>query len=271
MADIADKFITEKWGYTGNLNEDDFIRGQLYDRDWGLTRNDHGSNPEIEDLSIYLEYHAMFYAANFLLEKEPLLKTDSWDSWEYWLGSEANAFDGFWLSDLRDPIPLELQYWKSGIDKFDKEWRDNISDEFFDEKIGLISKEENKWLIVCGGTTKHIGVNEESMSVRSCLVSNKGADALLRALQTTKDSYDYAIPYEEVNYDDEYSYDDKTIDENGFSLKGWLLDVRSEYEGLDKHDPIFNGTSKGFIKFGKTVHSHFDIEYDVLHLSLIHI
>lgn len=265
VADVADKFITEKWGYTGDCLDDDYLRGQLYERDWDKMYRRHGTNPEIEDLESYFEYHAMFCAANFLLEKEPLLKTDSWDSWEYWLDSEANAFNSFWSSDLGAPIPLESQYWENEIDKFDKEWRDNIADEYFDEKIGFISDEENKWLIVCGGTTKHIGVNEESMNVQSCLVSNKGGDALLRALQTTKDSYDYAIPYKEVNYDDEYSYDKKTIDENGFSLKGWLLDVTSEYEGLDIHDPLFKGTSKGYLKFGKTTHSYFDIEYDTLY------
>lgn len=264
VADVGDKFITEKWGYTGDCLDDDYLREQLYERDWSKIDRRHGTNPEIEDLESYFEYHAMFCSANFLLEKEPLLKTDSWDSWEYWLDSEANAFDDFWLSDIRDPIPLESQYWKSKIDKFDKDWRDNLADEYFDEKIGFINDDENKRLIVCGGTTKHIGVNEETMNIWSCLVSNKGADALLRALQTTKDSNDYAIPYEEVDYD-EYSYDDKTIDENGFSLKGWLLDVTSKYEGLDKHDPLFNGSSKGFIQFGKTVHSCFDIEYDVLY------
>lgn len=260
VADVADKFITEKWGYTGDCLNDDYIRGQLYEIDWSKMYRRHSNNPEIEDLKSYFEYHAMFCSANFLLEKEPLLKTESWDSWEYWLNSEANAFDDFWLSDLRDPIPLESQYWKSEIDKFDKEWRDNIADGYFDEKIGFISDEECKWLIVCGGITKNIGVNQESMSVQSCLVSNKGANALLRALQTTKDSHDYAIPYEEENF----IYNDKTIDEDGFTLKGWLIDIRSEYEGLDEHDFLFNGTSKGFIKFGKIVHSYFDIEYDAL-------
>lgn len=265
VVDVADKFITERWGYTGNCLDDDYLRDQFYERDWSKMFKSHGTNPEIEDLESYFEYHAMFCSANFLLEKEPLLKTDSWDSWDYWLDSECNAFDNFWLADLRNPTPLELQYWKIGIDQFDKNWRDCIPDEYFDETIGLLSNEENKWLIVYGGTTKHIGINEESISIQSCLVSNKGANALLRALQTTKDSYNYAIPYEEVNEDCEYGYDNKTIDENGFSLKGWLMNLTTEYEGLDIHDSLFNGSSKGYVKFGKTIHSHFDIEYGALY------
>lgn len=259
VADIADKFITEKWGYTGDTNKDDFIRNQLYERDWHLTRNGHGSNPEIEDLSIYFEYHAMYCAAGFLLENEPLIKTDYWDSWDYWLNSEANTFDNFWLSDLRAPLSLKSEYWKNNIDKFDIEWRDIIPEECFDESIGFLAENKSTFFNICGGITKNIGANQETISIRSCLVSNKGADALLRTLQTTKDSYDYSIPFE----DDEE--DDKTVEENGFSLKGWLLGVRSEFEGLDTDDPLYNDISKGYIRFGKTVHSLFNIKYDSLY------
>lgn len=264
VADVADKFITEKWGYTGNPNKDDFIRGQLYDRDWHKTQHRHGNNPEIESLSIYFEYHAMYCAANFLLENEPLTKTDSWDSWDYWLDSEANAFDDFWLSDLRDPLPLIPKYWKNDVDKFDKLWRDIIAEEYFDEGVGFLSDRENKYLNIYGGISKNVGANEETISFSSCLVSNKGADALLRALQTAKDSHDYSIPFDE-DEDEEDKYDKANFDENGFSLTGWIMDIRSEFEGLDSDDTFFNSTSKGYIKFGKTVHAHFNIEYDNLY------
>jgi hypothetical protein len=225
----------------------------------------HGNNPEIEDLETYFEYHSMFCAANFLLENEPLIKSDSWDSWEYWLNSKANAFDDFWLSDLKDPIPLELEYWKNNIENFNENWRDNIPDEYFDEKLGLLT-DNAKWIMVCGGKTKHVGANEESISVRSCLVSEKGSEALLRALQTAKDSYDYSIPYEEIDEDeDEHYYDKKNINNYGFSLKGWLTDVNSEYEGLDTNDSLFNGTSKGYIKFGQSAQRYFNIKYNSLY------
>lgn len=262
VADVADKFITEKWGYTGNPHKDDFIRNQLYVRDWHKTQHRHGNNPEIESLSVYFEYHAMYCAANFLLENEPLTKTDSWDSWDYWLDSEANAFDNFWLSDLRDPLPLIPKYWKNDVDKFDKVWRDIIAEEYFDESIGFLNNRENKYLNIYGGISKNVGANEETISFSSCLVSNKGADALLRALQTAKDSHDYSIPFDE---DEEDENDRATFDENGFSLTGWVMDIRSEFVGLDSDDIFFNSTSKGYIKFGKTVHAHFNIEYDNLY------
>ncbi|MEL1252165.1 ATP-binding protein [Flavobacterium sp. DGU38] len=264
VADVADMFITEKWGYTGNPNKDDYIREQLYESDWHKTRNQKGNIPEIESLSTYLEYHAMYCAADFLLENEALLKSDSaWETWESWLDSKANSFDNFWLSDLRDPVPLQHKYWKNNIINFDKEWRDSIPEEYFDEFVGFLNNGKNTFLIVNGGIKRNVGVNEETISVRSCLVSNKGADALLRALHSTKDSYDYTIPYEEEN-DDTSQYDRQSICQDGFFLNGWLTDVRTEYEGLDSDDPFFNGTSKGYIKFGKKVDALFNIEYDNL-------
>lgn len=263
VADVADKFITEKWGYTGNPHKDDFIRNQLYDRDWHKTSHRHGGNPEVESLSIYFEYHAMYCAANFLLENEPLLETDTaWYGWNDWLNSEANAFDNFWLSDLRDPLPLMIEYWKNDVDKFDKAWRDTVAEDHFDESVGFLNNKENKHLNVYGGISKNVGANQETISFSSCLVSNKGADALLRALQTAKDNHDYSIPFDE---DEEDEYDRSTIDENGFSLTGWIVDVRSEFEGLDSNDNFFNSTSKGYMRFGKTVHAHFNVEYDDLY------
>lgn len=258
VADIADKYITEKWGYTGNVNKDDYIRTQLYENDWYLTRNDHGDNPQIEDLSIYFEYHSMYCAANFLLETMPLSENDFGYNWESWLNSKANAFENFWLSDLRTPLPLKLEYWKNNVEKFDEEWRDKISEEYFDENVGLL--EEDKFLNLHGGITKNIGINQETISIRSCLVSTKGAEALLRALQTTKDSYDYSMPLEE----DDEEFNEESIEQDEFSFKGWLQEIRSENEGLDSDDSLFNKTFKGYTKFGKKAHSHFDIKYDNL-------
>lgn len=260
VADIADKFINEKWGYTGNPNKDDYIRNQLYDRDWYKTSHRHGSNPEVESLSIYFEYHAMYCAASFLLENEPFVKndySDYWDSWQGWLDSEANSFDEFWLSDLRTPIPLNYNYWKSNVENFDLEWRDSISEEYFDENFGL--SDDNDFLSVYGAIEKYAGKNRETVTFTSSIISNKNADALLRALHTTKDSYDYYLPLEKD------SEEDNDIDDINFTLKGWLREPTSEYEGLDSDDSLFHNNSKGYIRFGEIVHSNFNIKYDNLY------
>ncbi|PQA97067.1 hypothetical protein B0A69_03190 [Chryseobacterium shigense] len=260
VADIADQFISEKWGFVGKPNDDDYLRSQLYDRDWYLTRNDHGSNPEIEDLSTYFEYHAMYCAANFFLEHEPFLKTDYsdyWDSWEGWLNSEANAFDNFWLSDIRTAIPLKLDYWKNNVESFDLLWRDSIPEEYFDENVGFSKENKNEFLNVYGAIKKYTGENQETITFTSCLVSNRGSEALLRALHTTKDSYDYYLPLEKDS-----DNDDSEIDEVDFTFKGWLRESRSEYDGLDTNDSLFSDSSKGYFVFGDIVNSYFNIKYD---------
>ena len=218
-----------------------------------------------ENLATYFEYRAMFCAADYLLENVAVCKTDfSWDSWENWLASQANGFDSFWLSDITDPVPLETQYWKNEIAVFDKKWRKDIKEEYFDSTVGFTTGGSNGFLNLYGGTTRYIGANQETITIRSCLVSHKGADALLRALHTAKDSYDYAIPFEENEQNEEDELDRHTIDSDGLLLKGWLMDIRSETDGLDSDDPFFSGGTKGYVRFGKTAHSHFQISYDKL-------
>ena len=55
--------------------------------------------------------------------------------------------------------------------------------------------------------------------------------------------------------------DELQINEVDFQLLGWLKEVRSEYEGLDKNDPFANGVSKNYIVFGTEVEKFFDISY----------
>lgn len=258
VADVADKIIAEEWGYVGNPNEDDFIGSQLYNGDWHLTRNDHGSNPEVEDISIYWQYHAMYCAANFLLENEPFVKTDYLDGkedWEDWLKSEANAFDNFWLSDLRDPLPLKKKYWKKGENKFDLIWRDQIQEDDFDSGVGFLDQAD-PFLYVYGGITMYMGANQESVSIISNLVSPDKSDALLRALHTTKDSYDYYFPLAKDEDDDE------AIDEKDFLLKGWIEEFKSEYEGLDSQDELFNRNQQGSFVLEDGLQKKYDVTYD---------
>ena len=262
VADVADKIIAEGWGYVGNPNEDDFIGNQLYNGDWHLTRNDHGSNPVVEDISIYWQYHAMYCAANFLLENEPFVKIDYLDGkedWEDWLKSEANAFDNLWLSDLRDPLPLKKKYWKEGANKFDEIWRDQIQEDDFDSVVGFLDQAD-PFLYIYGGITMYIGANQESVSIISNLVSSEKSDALLRALHTTKDSYDYYFPLAKSTSEDKD--DDGAIDEKDFLLKGWIGEFKTEYEGLDLQDELFNHNQKGSFVLDDVLQERYDVTYD---------
>ncbi len=254
VADISEKYIVEKWGYTGNTNKDDYIKLILRERDWSLTRNDHGSNPEIESLSIYFEYHAMFCAANDLLKKEPQLERSEWDSWEYWLDSKSITWDEFWVSDLIDPIPLEEKFWKKEFDKFDITWRDNINDEKFDKEIGFTNFYGDSFIIPYGGYKRYIGENTESIYIRSALVSEKGSEALLRALQTAKNHHDYAFPIEDDNERFE-------INQFGFTYESWLKYVEGKSDGLDRHDYLYKDIGYKIPTIGEKIQDLLPLRY----------
>jgi hypothetical protein len=72
-------------------------------------------------------------------------------------------------------------------------WRDQIQEDDFDSGVGFLDQAD-PFLYVYGGITMYMGANQESVSIISNLVSPDKSDALLRALHTTKDSYDYYFP-----------------------------------------------------------------------------
>ena len=261
VANIADYFITNKWGYTGNPNEDDYIRNQMSDRDYHLMSKRHGSDPVVEDLETYFEYHAMFCAVNQLLEFQPTVEPeykDQWGTWDYWIKSKGNTWGNYWLSDIADTVPLEDKYWNNEFEKFDENWRSIIDDEKYDTEVGFDHFFDNNQIMAFSSVRRNFGENYESISIRSALVSNKGSEALLRAFQSAEDSYDYAIPFEKDEYDFE-------IDVNGFQYIVWLSNPSSDYEGLDVQDPFKKDIGRDYICFGKQIESIFDISYSEYH------
>lgn len=252
VADLADIYITEKWGYNGDPYKDDPIHLSST-RDYYLTSNRHGDLPTIEDLKTYYEYHAMFCAANDLLELEPLVDSERWNSWESWLKTHALVLDKIWLSDLRDPIPLEIEFWRSGYKYLDLAWLEDVDDDKYEETIGLNKQSSGQFIIPFGSYTRYFGKNYESTTIKSAIVSPGSSNALLRALQTTKNSFNYRIPLED---------DELEIEEGSFSMLGWLKQNKSDDSGnLDQKDPFANGISEYLITFGKIVHNLFKIEY----------
>jgi hypothetical protein len=238
---IADKYITQKWGYT-NENVKEY---RIKHRDWDLVSHRHGSEPTIETLSIYLEYHAMFCAATELLKTKPTAKKDSWHGgWDNWIQGWANCWDDHWLYDFRDPIPLEKRYriqqrtqedWEWGIERID-----------FDTCIGLNDSLNKEYLIVHGYNTIHFGKDYETNSVSSVLVNPKTAYALLLTLQTSN-KYDFYLPYEDdddINDDMESAYDE-------FKMIGWISKISTQRDGIDDKDELYNDISKSRLKLGE--------------------
>ncbi|PZX93153.1 AAA family ATPase [Flavobacterium aquariorum] len=252
VAVIAEKYIVEKWGVIDNLYENHLGKFKN-DNDYGLFDNRKGSQCVIENHETYYEYHAMFCAANDLLETKPLLKKNMYESWKEWLNSEGNIWSNVWQSDLRDSLPLEKKYWQYKYDEFDSNWRDNINEEDFDTEVGLTNFQETGYLTPYSYVSKYIGENRETVSIKSALVSQKGAQALLAAFQTAKNRYDYNVPFEneersKINYSD-------------FKYKGWLRQISSHFEGLDSHDPETATFGKDYVILGKEICKIFDITF----------
>jgi len=241
VAKEAEKFIMEDWGYKKNEEFDKMMRYRYQGSQHDLLLNRHGDIPTVESHKIYHEYHGLYCAAGALLKKLPLMDNGYIeDTWIDWLNTEANAWDGRWLSDARDSKPLQPLLWKYPKTTFNKKWRDNITDISLDKEIGLVDKKKEGTLKIYGGITRYIGMNYESVSIRSAIVSLRGADALQRALQTTIEYRDFLIPFE----------DDDEIDCDGFVLKGWLTESKAGYEGLDKDDPLAVHTGQTMITPG---------------------
>lgn len=220
----AAKIITEQWTplYDGRWAVD--ARHKQY-RD-SETYHSHGGYPKTEDLDFYLSYHAMMILAGDLLRTKPAL-ADRYDEgtnqFESWLNSQLlTRSDGRWIADRVDPIFSDVRL-RAKTDT-DSNWRWSVSLSDFSEAVGSTSSRKVLW----EHSKRFDGEREETVDIRSALVSPEKSEALLAALQTHDNYYHYKLP--SAN-DDRFE-----IDEHGFVLKGWLHGSTGP-TGLDKFDP----------------------------------
>ncbi len=238
----ADKFITTHWGYTGNTREND----PGASGDWGLRSNRHGSEPTIENLHTYFEYHAMFCAAGELLEtREVVDDPEKYRNWKEWIKGWALCWDDFWLSDFRDPLPLLPKLWMNRKSEPDWEWGIQLDD--FDKTVGLKDAEDDSYMTIYLGMRVQYGKDSESISVTSALVDPKYASSLLKALQTSE-RLDHYIPFEK-----DRDYDDDEKDKR-FRLKGWIKRITTEREGIDDNDELFQDIDRSRLMPGSEFH-----------------
>jgi hypothetical protein len=215
--------IRKDFGYTGTSrwNDDPRVRRHLYEE--RHTDHSHGSYPRADSLHFYYAYHAMMIVAGRLLATTPLHRHpryDEGDTFAEWLdGHDLTLPDGRWLWDRRDPEPFEKGTWLER----EKEHPDyqRVTDADFQEALGSGDR-----LNVWGYWTEADHRREQSTSIHSALVSPDKSEALLRALASTRNVHNYAIPS---------AGSDMEIDEAGFELKGWVADRDSERE-LDRFD-----------------------------------
>ena len=169
----------------------------------------------------------MWCATGELMRTRALAKAyeDAYGTFEDWLRRESLTSPPLWLADLHGPKPLEDRLWFPPYDDIDR-WTDGVSDDDFLAELGLAS---GHGAIVVSGShetrSRHFMV---SARVETALVSPDTASALVRALQTINNSWDYRIPT---------AGHEREIDAPPYKLVGWLVDVWSEL-GIDERDPF---------------------------------
>jgi len=205
----------------GYWDEDERAKQQLYEyRD---TSHSHGSYPRTDNLHFYHSYHAMMIVAGQLLATTPTHSNPDYgedDEFADWFsGHDLTRQDGRWLWDRRDSEPIIESTWLSR-DKKHPEYL-LVTDSDFKEALQSGSK-----LNLYGSWTVSDANHEQSVSIYSALVTPENSGALLRALTTADNIYDYAIPCADSSLE---------INKLGFELLGWVqsdIDARR----LDEYD-----------------------------------
>jgi len=235
FCDDAGKVITDEWRISAIPPRDDPVhKWQVSEHKWQLCHSSHGSEPRVEDLRHYLEFHAMMcvmarYAQLFPIQPE---RWDDGCKWDRWLLRWGMSPGSKWLSDRRERTPLESALW-GFPERYDEKWLRKVDERVFDRAVGLVEQETEDRLVVDGAFSRYQYGNSESIRVLSALVSTETSESLLRALCQCN-MYDYRIPSEE----DDLELYEKLSDETTFMLRGWLRQSHNDFNALDKYDPF---------------------------------
>ncbi len=228
--DAAERWIVDRWGVQGNpWRWADEPRQHRFSNNSVSSRHSHGSLPTLERFHTYLEWHAMWCATGDLMRTRALAKAgeDTYNTFEYWFGQQGLTSPPLWLTDLHSPKPLEDRLWFPPQDDIDR-WLEDIGDDDFLAELGLAAGDG---LIIVGSrhdTRSHNFM--VSARVETALVSPDTASALVRALQTVNDAWDYRLPPAGDRFEME-------IDAPPYKLVGWLIDGEND-PGIDEHDPL---------------------------------
>ena len=232
----ASDVITQLWGLAnrGHHEEDArYARGVYGDRRTYLYKYD---RPQVDDLDFYLATHALMTVAGQLIESVPVyvdqdanIDQDAADNdFTLWLASHRpTRSDGRWLADRRDPPPLDqtaLSAQTTGND----DWRWQVKASDFAEKLG---SGRAGFVTLWQYASEAVERAEQTVTVRSALLSRERARALLVALQTANSSMDFRIPS---------AGDDLEQKAGENQLLGWV-DDEEQREGIDTRDPLAGG------------------------------
>ena len=257
IEDLATKVVIDEWGIKTDQSyiadpRNNIWRSSINERE---TYHSHGSYPNTDRYDFYLSYHSMLIVAGKLLKTMPVAHRNNWyeDEWEEWFNRHTlTRPDGHWLSDRRDPVPLEKRNWH--YIKNIENWRSEISD--YDFLDGMFSHRNGKyWLRVDGYWDEADDSRRENFSVTTALVPKTTSQSLLNYLSSISNPYDAYLPNNE-----------REIDEDKFSLypfelTDWITRKSSE-TNLDKYDPYSGEISYPPYQIDETIVKEFNLSSD---------
>ena len=230
----ADYWIVDRW----KTKEDSYHwdreprRDRFKGRD-GLVGRHGSSYPDMESHPRYLEWHAMFVVVGELIKTHPVvMDEEERNNFELWIERWDTTYQGTWLSDLREPVPLELRYWVQP-QKDDPAWLETMDEkklhaELFTEKPGkLVLLSYRKTIQYFIGDR----AAEQKVKVKSALVPPKTAPSLVRMFQAMEDPRYILLP------------DNRDSINNEKKIEGFVMHPTAvahqmyRYSGLDSFDP----------------------------------
>ncbi len=232
--DAAENWIVDKWGVRPRPGDKwprpmDPRPERSGNRHYRMHRNSHGTIPTVDEYAIYLEWHAMWCAAGQLLETHRLRPSEPGRF--YSLASEKSAgkptHPPYWLSDFVGPRPLQRHRWREDAPT-DEGWLDGIEDDDFLRELFPADRPDR--IVAEAWIETELGAGEEKISVSTALVSPDTARALVRALQTAENHWDFHLCPEGHEHE---------IAEPDYLLRGWLAENHGD-SGYDDKDPYRN-------------------------------
>jgi hypothetical protein len=199
--------------------------------DEGETYHSHGSMPKSDDLIDYHGYHGMMFVAAALLKERPLLRSaeETESKFQQWLSEHLlTSSDSRWLFDRRDPRLVVDPTPAKGYD--DKAWCWSLTASYLDQQLFSDDNMIVFWGHWIGGDRDHRDY-EETIAVRSALVSRDGAEALVASLQTAPELDRFVLPDAE---------DREGLEMGSLRLMGWVSD-QSISARLDEGDSWAKG------------------------------
>jgi hypothetical protein len=183
--------------------------------------------PKTDDLVDYHGYHGMMFVAAALLKERPVLRSaeEAESKFQQWLSEHLlTASDGRWLFDRRDPRLVVDPPPPSGYD--DKVWCWSVAATYLDQQLFIEDGMIVFWGHWIGGHGDYKDY-EETITVRSALVSRDGADALVASLQTAPELDRFVLPDAE---------DREGLESRPLRLTGWVQN-QGVSARLDEGDP----------------------------------